>query len=186
MYDSSLVVHLRERDFLEPCQFDYETLFGALCPSRLQTCDVEAELTQSSVKPHQRVPNDDNLHDLYMKTFPLSKLIHHKNMSTSIKTRYLSHHGCILILLACPILEKERPTLPSHVQNVPVCRISFVSITLSMPATDSAELMMPSTSMAPVTFVMSLRDVNRIPTESPPIGNTYVATSPGCMARIVV
>ena len=74
---------------------------------------------------------------------------------------------------------------PSQVQNVPVSRMVFCSTTRSMPATDSSAFMIPSTSHPRDTFAMSLSKVSQnVHAEVDRVSD--VATSPGCMASIVV
>ena len=58
-------------------------------------------------------------------------------------------------------LEHRTLTFPSQVQNVPVSRMVFCSTTRTIPATDSATFMIPSTSHPRDTFAMSLFEVSQ-------------------------
>lgn len=61
-------------------------------------------------------------------------------------------------------------------------------MTWSMAETDSSALMIPDTSQSSETFAMSLRAVSARPRDlstGTRVG-AYVATSPGCMARMMV
>lgn len=87
-------------------------------------------------------------------------------------------------VLACA----ESPTLntfPSHVQNVPESLMVFVPMTFSIPDTDSSVLIIPSISQLSETWAISLCSDYNVDSNRK-LELAHVATSPGCMARIVV